>query len=123
MSHDVNDDAVDVEVDAMGGKKKSKNELPERQPILDALMDSPDVQSVLRLGIASEPDGHLVMAATLQLIDSLPIYVISHTLDDAKRRIRGVVGDTVEVYLEPELVRDPAQEQPATDVIVIKASD
>jgi hypothetical protein len=34
-----------------------------------------------------------------------------------------VAGDTVEVYLEPELVRDPAQEQPATDVIVIKASD
>ena len=107
----------------MGGKKKSQNELPERQLILDALMDSPDVQSVLRLCIASEPDGHLVMAATLQLIDSLPIYVISHTLDDAKRRIREVAGDTVEVYLEPELVRDPAQEQPATDVIVIKASD
>jgi len=107
----------------MGGKKKSRDELPKRQPILDALMDSPDVQSVLRLCVTAEPDDHLVIAATLQLIDSLPIYVLSHTLDDAKRRVREVVGDTVEVYIEPELVRDPAQEQPATDVIVIKASD
>jgi len=111
------------EVFAMGGQKKSHESLPERDPILTALMDTPDAQSVLRLSVVAEPDGHWVIAATVQMIDSLPVYVLSHALDDAKRRVREVVGDTVEVYIEPELVRDPAVEAPATDVIVIKASD
>ena len=105
------------------GKKKSLEELPHRAPILAALLDSPDVESVLRLGIASEPDGHWVIAATLHIIDSLPVYVHANTLDDAKRRVREVVGETAEIYIEPELVRDPSREDPATDVIVIKASD
>jgi len=33
------------------------------------------------------------------------------------------VGDTAEIYIEPELIRDPARKDPPTDVIVIKASD
>jgi hypothetical protein len=37
--------------------------------------------------------------------------------------VREIVGDTVEIYIEPELARDPAREDPATDVIVIRASD
>ena len=90
---------------------------------MDALIDSPDVQSVLRLCVTTEPDGQWVIAATVQMIDSLPVYVLSTALDDAKRRVRGVVGETAEIYIEPELVRDPAREDPATDVIVIKASD
>lgn len=107
----------------MSGKKKSHGKAPERQPILDALSASPDVQSVLRLSVVCEPDGHWVVAATVELIDSLPVYVLSHSLDEAKRRIREVTGDTAEIYVEPELVRDPSREDPPTDVIVIKASD
>jgi hypothetical protein len=34
-----------------------------------------------------------------------------------------VVGETTEIYIEPELVRDTSETQPETDVIVIKASD
>ncbi len=97
--------------------------LPERSPILDALMDSPDVHSILRLCVTTEPDGQWVIAATVQMIDSLPVYVLSSALDDAKRRVREVVGHTADIYIEPELVRDPAKEDPPTDVIVIKASD
>jgi hypothetical protein len=44
-------------------------------------------------------------------------------LDEAKRRVREVTTDTAEIYIEPELVRDPSREDPPTDVIVIKASD
>jgi divalent metal cation (Fe/Co/Zn/Cd) transporter len=107
----------------MSGKKKQSLPSPDREPILIALADSPDVQSVLRLSVVCEPDGHWVIAATVELIDSLPVYVLSHSLDDAKRRVRAVVGDTAEIYIEPELVKDPARQDPPTDVIVIKASD
>lgn len=107
----------------MSGKKKSQGKAPEREPILAALSGSPDIQSVLRLSAISEPDGHWVIAATVELIDSLPVYVLSHSLDEAKRRVREVTTDTTEIYLEPELVRDPSREDPPTDVIVIKASD
>jgi hypothetical protein len=107
----------------MGGKKKDQSVGPDRRTILDALMTSPDVQSVLRLSVITEPDGHWVIAATVELIDSLPVYVVSHSLGDAKRRVREVIGDTAEIYIEPELVKDPSKEDPPTDVVVIKASD
>lgn len=108
----------------MGGEKKSHQHAgPERTPILDALVASPDVQSVLRLSTVAEPDGHWVIAATVEFIDTLPVYVLSHSLGDAKRRIREVVGDTAEIYVEPELIKDPSKQDPPTDVIVIKASD
>jgi hypothetical protein len=107
----------------MAKKKLAADALPERQPILDALMDTPDAQAVLRLSMVAEPDGHWVISATLEMIDSLPLYVLAHAMDDAKRRVRALVGDTAEIYIEPELIRDPARKDPPTDVIVIKASD
>jgi hypothetical protein len=107
----------------MAKQKATKDALPGRQMVLDALMDTPDAQAVLRLSMVSEPDGHWVIGATLEMIDSLPVYALSHALDDAKRRVREVVGDTAEIYIEPELIRDPGREDPPTDVIVIKASD
>jgi divalent metal cation (Fe/Co/Zn/Cd) transporter len=107
----------------MAKKKNAPESLPERQAILDALMNHPDAQAVLRLSVVSEPDGHWVIGATLEMIDSLPLFSLSHTLNDAKRRVREVVGETAEIYIEPELVRDPSREDPPTDVIVIKASD
>ena len=107
----------------MGDKKKVKEPLPPREPILTALLDSPDADAVLRLSVTSEPDGHWVIAATVQLADTLPTYVLAHALNDAKRRVREVVGETAEIYVEPELVRDTTATEPATDVIVIKASD
>lgn len=107
----------------MGDKKKSKGPLPAREPILSALLDSPDADAVLRLSVTSEPDGHWVIAATVQLAETLPTYVLAHALNDAKRRVREVVGETAEIYVEPELVRDTSETQPPTDVIVIKASD
>lgn len=108
----------------MGSKKKSHQQSgPERTPILDALVSSPDIQSVLRLSAVEEPDGHWVIAATVEFIDTLPVHVLSHSLRDAKRRIREVVGDTAEIYVEPELIKDPSKQDPPTDVIVIKASD
>jgi hypothetical protein len=107
----------------MGDKKKSKGPLPAREPILTALLDGPDADAVLRLSVTSEPDGHWVIAATVQLAETLPTYVLAHALNDAKRRVREVVGDHAEIYVEPELVRDTSETQPPTDVIVIKASD
>jgi hypothetical protein len=107
----------------MSGKKNKNLPGPEREPILRALADSPDVQSVLRLSVVCEPDGHWVIAGTIELIDSLPVYLISHSLDDAKRRVREVVDGTAEIYIEPELIKDPKRQDPPTDVIVIKASD
>jgi hypothetical protein len=107
----------------MAHKKNADHAVPERKPILAALMDAPDTQSVLRLSIVSEPDGHWVIGATIEMIDSLPVYALSHALNEAKRRVREIVGDTAEIYLEPELVKDPSLEDPPTDVIVIKASD
>jgi hypothetical protein len=107
----------------MGDKKKSKEPLPSREPILTALLDGPDADAVLRLSVTSEPDGHWVIAATVQLAETLPTYVLAHALNDAKRRVREVVGETAEIYVEPELVRDTSETQPPTDVIVIKASD
>jgi len=107
----------------MAKKDNAPDALPERQAILDALMNHPDAQAVLRLSVVSEPDGHWVIGATLEMIDSLPLFALSHALNDAKRRVREVVGDTAEIYIEPELVRDPSREDPPTDVIVIKASD
>jgi hypothetical protein len=107
----------------MGKKKDHKDALPERQAVLDALMNAPDARAVLRLSMVSEPDGHWVIGATLEMVDSLPVYALSHALDDAKRRVREVAGDTAEIYIEPELVKDPTRKDPPTDVIVIKASD
>jgi hypothetical protein len=107
----------------MAKKSKAHDALPERKLIVKALLNSPDAQSVLRLSLVTEPDGHWVIGATVEMIDSMPIYALSHALNDAKRRVREVVGDTAEIYIEPEMVRDPEREDPPTDVIVIKASD
>ena len=107
----------------MAKKQNASHGIPERSPILAALTDSPDVRSVVRLSICLEPDGHLVVSVTVEIIDSLPVFALSHVLDEAKRRVREVVGDTVEIYIEPELVKDPKRKAPPTDVIVIKASD
>ncbi len=107
----------------MAKKKDASPSVPERAPILKALKDSPDVRSVIRLSVCAEPDGHQVVSATVEIVDSLPVFALSHALDDAKRRVREVVGDTVEIYVEPELVKDPKRTTPPTDVIVIKASD
>jgi divalent metal cation (Fe/Co/Zn/Cd) transporter len=103
--------------------KKSHEPPPKRKHVLAALMEGPDAQAVLRLSVTEEADGHWVIAATVQMNDSLPVYVLSSALDDAKRRVRSVVGDMVEIYIEPELVKDPSRQDPPTDVIVIRASD
>ena len=107
----------------MAGTKKTQASLPAREPILAALLEGSDAESVLRLSVTADTDGHWVIAATIQVAESLPNYVLAHALNDAKRRVRDVVGDTAEIYIEPELVRDTSDTQPPTDVIVIKASD
>lgn len=107
----------------MAHTKDTTPAIPERSLVLEALKSAPDTQSILRLSIVSEPDGHWVIGATIELIDSLPPFALAHALNEAKRRVREVVGDTAEIYLEPELVKDPSREDPPTDVIVIKASD
>lgn len=65
----------------------------------------------------------LVVAASVAMVETLPVYVISSALDDARRRVREVVGDESDIFIEPDLVKDPEREEPATDVIVIRASD
>lgn len=96
----------------------------QRKAVVDALLDSPDIQSVIRLTIVEDTSAKtLVVAAAVAMVETLPVYVISHALDDAKRRVRNVTGDTSEIFIEPDLVKDPEREEPATDVIVIRASD
>jgi len=97
---------------------------PERQPLLDALLGSPDVEAVLRLSIVEGAEGSpRIVAATIAIVESLPTYVVSHALSDAKRRVEAIVGSDVEIFVEPDLVKDPTRTEPPTDVIVIKASD
>jgi hypothetical protein len=96
----------------------------QRKDVIDALLDSPDVQAVLRLTIVEDTDDKTqVVAASVTMVETLPVYVISHALEDARRRVRGVVGEDSEVFIEPDLVQDPDRTAPATDVIVIRASD
>lgn len=96
----------------------------QRKSVLDALLASPDVQAVLRLTLVENlAEKTLVVAATVSMIDTLPVYVISHALEDARRRVNAVVGESSEVFIEPDLVKDPDRVEPATDVIVIRASD
>ena len=103
---------------------KSSRAEGSRDAVVSALLDSPDVQSVLRLTMVKNPaDKTLVVAASVAMVETLPVYVISSALDDARRRVREVVGDDSEIFIEPDLVKDPAREEPATDVIVIRASD
>ena len=106
---------------------QSNNEVDSglrRTQVADALLSSPDIESVLRLTIVEEAgDPTLVVAASVAMVDTLPSHVISHALADAKRRVIEVVGADSDIYLEPDLVRDPHRDEPATDVIVIRASD
>lgn len=95
-----------------------------RQPILDALTNSRDIQAVLRLSLAEDSDGSpQIVAATVAIVESIPVFVLSHALNDARRRVHDVVGPDVDVFIEPDLVTDPDREHPPTDVIVIRASD
>jgi hypothetical protein len=97
---------------------------PERQPLLDALLASPDIESVLRLSVVEASGGKpRIVAASVAIVESLPTYVVSHALLDAKRRLAAIVGDGVEIFVEPDLVKDPSRTEPPTDVIVIRASD
>ena len=74
--------------------------------------------------MVTDPDEKtLVVAASVAMVETLPVYVISSALDDARRRVRDVVGDESDIFIEPDLVKDPEREEPATDVIVIRASD
>jgi hypothetical protein len=114
-------------VEGEGGNqvaKASGSWNPERQPLLDALLDSPDIESVLRLSVVEGAEGSpRVIAATVAIVESLPTYVVSHALLDAKRRVVALVGTEVDIFVEPDLVKDPTRTEPPTDVIVIKASD
>ena len=102
----------------------SGNPDAQRHLVLDALLASPDVQAVLRLTLVENlAEKTLVVAATVSMIETLPVYVISHALDDARRRVKAIVGEDSEVFIEPDLVKDPDRVEPATDVIVIRASD
>ena len=96
----------------------------QRQSVIDALLDSPDIQSVLRLTIVEDQKAKtLVVAASVAMVETLPVYVISHAIADAKRRVLEVLGADCEVFVEPDLVKDPERTEPPTDVIVIRASD
>jgi hypothetical protein len=97
---------------------------PERQPLLDALLDSPDIEAVVRLSVVEGEQGNpRVVAASVAIVESLPTYVVAHAIADAKRRVWALVGDGVDIFVEPDLVKDPSRTDPPTDVIVIKASD
>lgn len=96
----------------------------QRQAVVDALLDGPDIDQVVRLSIAHASDGTgLVVGARVQMVETIPVHVLSHALADARRRVEGVAGANAEVFIDPELVPDPNRTEPATDVIVIKASD
>jgi hypothetical protein len=114
-------------VDSEGGSEvteASGSWSVERQPLLDALLDSPDIESVLRLSVVEGAGGKpRIVAASVAIVESLPTYVVSHALIDAKRRLEAIVGTGVEIFIEPDLVKDPTRTEPPTDVIVIKASD
>ena len=91
---------------------------------MDALLDSPDIEAVLRLRVVEGVEGDArVVAASVSIVESLPTYVVSHALLDAKRRLEAVLGAGVEIFVEPDLVKDPSRIEPPTDVIVIRASD
>ena len=103
---------------------KSSDRSHSRDAVVEALLDSPDVQSVLRLTMVKNPeDKTLVVAASVAMVETLPVYVISSALEDARRRVRDVVGEDSEIFIEPDLVKDPEREEPATDIIVVRASD
>jgi len=103
---------------------KPSGQSGSRDAVVAALLDSPDVQSVLRLTMVTDPtEKTLVVAASVAMVETLPIYVISSALDDARRRVKNIVGEESEIFIEPDLVKDPARQEPATDVIVIRASD
>ena len=114
-------------VDSEGGGKVSEAKKPwspERQPLLDALLDSPDIETVLRLSVVEGSGGQpRIVAASIAIVDTLPPYVVAHALIDAKRRVEAIVGSEVEIFIEPDLVKDPSRAEPPTDVIVIRASD
>lgn len=96
----------------------------QRQAVIEALLDSPDIQSVLRLTIVEDKKAKtLVVAASVAMVETLPVYVISHAISDAKRRVQLITGDDSDVFIEPDLVKDPERTEPPTDVIVIRASD
>ena len=102
----------------------SSPESERRKLVADALLESPDIESVLRLTVVKDKaEKTLVVAAGVAMVDTLPNHVISHALRDAKRRVRDALGEECDVFLEPDLVRDPNWSEPETDVIVIRASD
>lgn len=108
----------------MNRESGKANSSQQRQSVVDALLESPDVVSVLRLTIVEDTKQNtLVVAASIALVETLPVYVISHALEDAKRRVKAVVGEHSDVFIEPDLVKDPERQEPPTDVIVIRASD
>ena len=102
----------------------SSRESERRKLVADALLESPDIESVLRLTVVKDKaEKTLVVAASVAMVDTLPNHVMSHALRDAKRRVRDALGEECDVFLEPDLVRDPNWSEPETDVIVIRASD
>lgn len=95
-----------------------------RQRVAEALLAGPDIESVLRLTVVKDKvEKTLVVAAGVAMVETLPHHVISHALRDAKRRVKDALGEECDVFLEPDLVRDPNWSEPETDVIVIRASD
>lgn len=96
----------------------------DRQSLLDGLLDSPDIEAVLRLSIVEAAEGGVrIVAASVAIVESLPTYLVAHAIADAKRRLAALVGTGVEIFVEPDLVKDPSRTEPPTDVIVIRASD
>lgn len=108
----------------MAEPAESVDDGARRHAVIEALLDGPDIVQVIRLTIVENTgEKGLVVAGSVAMVNTLPTHILAHALSDAKRRVRSVVGDDAEVYLEPDLVRESGRQEPPTDMIVIRATD
>ncbi len=95
----------------------------DRQRILDAIEGSPEVQRLIHIKTLYLGPDELLVAAKISFAADSPFADVATGIDAVETRIREAVPAARVIYLEPDVYRQPPQDPPQTETIVMKSAD
>lgn len=95
----------------------------DRRRILDAIEGSPEVQRLIHIKTLYLGPDELLVAAKIAFAADSPFADVATGIDAVETRIREAVPAARVIYLEPDVYRQPPQDPPQTETIVMKSAD
>lgn len=90
--------------------------------IREALLTSPYVEEVLKAQVEGTENEISVVGVRISLANVQDLASLPQVIAQLRALVRGVVGDTVSVFVEPDLT-EPDRKHVSTESIVIRSWD